>query len=98
MSYNTQHLRDLLGIEKGDAPGHPFRGNQWAHGEGGEAAPNSTHNKINLDGRTLGTLKMHYRKALAEGKEQFNFQGHQLLTSYAKYLIQYAESRLGGKR
>lgn len=36
-------------------------------------------------------LKALYAKAVEEGAESFEFQGKTLLTSYAKYLIQYLE-------
>ena len=39
----------------------------------------------------LLTLKRLYHKALSEGREQFEFKGLQLLTSYAKYVIEYFE-------
>lgn len=29
-------------LERGDVPGHPFRGNQWTDGEGGGAGPSRT--------------------------------------------------------
>lgn len=33
---NIQTLRDVMALmRKGDAPGHPFRGNQYTSGEGG---------------------------------------------------------------
>lgn len=41
-------------------------------------------------------LKRTYRKAVDENKTQFTFEGHELLVSYAKYLIEYLETRFGG--
>lgn len=41
----------------------------------------------------LATLKRMYAKAVKEGKTQFVFQAKDILTVYAKYLIEYLESR-----
>jgi hypothetical protein len=36
-----------------------------------------------------------FKKALAESTDEiFEFEGHQFVKGYAKYLVQYAESRL----
>ena len=37
----------------------------------------------------LEALKEAYQKALGEGVEQFEFEGHPLIVGYAKYLIEY---------
>ena len=39
----------------------------------------------------LSELKKARDKAVEEGKDQFNFKGHELLVSYAKYLIEHLE-------
>jgi hypothetical protein len=39
----------------------------------------------------LKELKLAYNWALAQGHQQFEFEGQQILVSYAKYLIQYLE-------
>lgn len=44
---------------------------------------------VSLD--DLPALKGHYHKAVIQNKEQFDFRGVTLLTSYAKYLIEYFE-------
>lgn len=49
---------------------------------------------INLNKKSLRELKQAYKKAVADKKEQFTFYGNELLTSYAKYLIEYAETKL----
>ena len=43
--------------------------------------------EISLD--DLTQLKREYTKALKGGKESFMFKGTELLTLYAKYLIEY---------
>ena len=40
----------------------------------------------------LQSLKKHYTKATVEGKTVFTFKGQRLLTTYAKYLIEYLET------
>lgn len=40
---------------------------------------------------SLTELKKLYAKAKKDGKESFMFQGKEILTSYAHYLIQYLE-------
>ena len=41
----------------------------------------------------LQQLKRVYANALDNGRESFVFDGHGLLTGYAKYLIEYLEQR-----
>jgi hypothetical protein len=38
-------------------------------------------------------FKMAYVKALNDNKDQFSFQGHDFLTSYAKYLLMYLKPK-----
>lgn len=47
-----------------------------------------------LNQDSLKRLKKEYEKAVKDKKEVFVFEGHELLTSYAKYLIEYAETKL----
>lgn len=49
---------------------------------------------INFDRPTLEALKQEYDKAVKEGKETFTFQGQELLVSYARYLIEYLQTKL----
>ena len=42
--------------------------------------------------KTFGDLRRCYGDAVKKKKEIFEFQKHALLTSYAKYLIEYLES------
>jgi hypothetical protein len=42
----------------------------------------------------LEQLKKAYRRAVAENEKIMFFDGHELVTGYAKYLIEYLEERL----
>ena len=44
---------------------------------------------ITFSQEKLQQLKDAYAVAVTEGRDQFTFEGHELLTSYAKYLIEY---------
>ena len=46
----------------------------------------------------LPSLKKSYNKAVKDSKEMFMFNGSQLLTAYAKYLIEYLTTRKEGKK
>jgi hypothetical protein len=46
---------------------------------------------INFTKESVLKLKDAYALAVTEGRDQFTFEGHELLTSYAKYLIQYLD-------
>jgi hypothetical protein len=52
-------------------------------------------NEIKFDKAKLQQLKTEYEKARNRGLESFTFEGSPLLTSYARYLIEYLEDRLG---
>lgn len=41
--------------------------------------------------RDLKRLKKLYNKAVREGRDQFTFRGQPVLTSFAKYYIDYLE-------
>ena len=41
--------------------------------------------------KDLKELKRKYAEAMKSGSESFEFRGHPLLVSYAKYLIEYLE-------
>ena len=47
-----------------------------------------------FDLEKYNSLKVSYEKAVSENKEQFTFERQILLTSYAKYLLQYLENKL----
>jgi hypothetical protein len=50
-------------------------------------------NQIEFTKEKLLQLKKEYKLAVKQGKESFMFDNtHELLTSYAKYLIEYLES------
>lgn len=40
-------------------------------------------------------LRKEYEAAVAAGKDRFTFDGHELLVTYAKYLLEYLDMRLG---
>ena len=46
----------------------------------------------------LKNLKRHYDKAVKDGKESFIFMGNEVLTTFAKYQIEYYESQLKPKK
>ena len=46
-------------------------------------------NTISVDLSTFTRLKKEYQNAVDNSKEIFVFDGNELLTSYAKYLIEY---------
>lgn len=50
-------------------------------------------NRIEFDKETYLSLKKEYGKAVEEGRETFSLDGHVLLTSYAKYMIEYLSPR-----
>jgi len=52
-------------------------------------------NKIEFDREKYNSLKLIYDKSVSENKEQFLWEGQILLTSYAKYLLEYLENVLG---
>jgi hypothetical protein len=51
-------------------------------------------NNVIFDKEKLENLKIFYKKAVDTKQEQFTFERNEYLTSYAKYLIEYLESRL----
>lgn len=52
---------------------------------------------LSIDLETYRKLKARYERAVAHQEESFTFQGHELLTAYAKYLLQYLETTGGFK-
>jgi hypothetical protein len=49
-------------------------------------------NIVEFTEESFKRFKKAYEDASSEGKEQFTFEGNDVLVSYAKYLIQYVES------
>ena len=47
------------------------------------------NNTITFTKETFESLKQSYNRASKNNEEVFNFQGNQILTQYAKYLIDY---------
>lgn len=50
-------------------------------------------NAIEFNREQYLSLKTKYAKAVDEGREQFTFEGRILLTSYAKYLLEFLAFR-----
>jgi hypothetical protein len=46
------------------------------------------------DQKSYDDLKKAYDKAVSEGKTQFTYEGEEVLTSYAKYLLEYLKTLL----
>lgn len=42
-------------------------------------------------------FKKAYQKALKEGKDQFVFEGQDVLTAYAKYVCEYMDTQVMGR-
>ena len=51
-------------------------------------------NSITFTPNKLLLLKLKYAKAVTDGAESFVFEEHELLVTYAKYLIEYLEGRM----
>lgn len=51
-------------------------------------------NAIQVTVESLAKLKRIHNKAVKNGKAEFQFDGHTLLVSYAKYLIEYMAIQL----
>ena len=49
---------------------------------------------ITFDYETFKNFKKEYTQAVKNNQEIFIFQGHELLTSYAKYIIEYLNFKL----
>lgn len=49
-------------------------------------------NVVEFTETSFERFKKAYEDASSEGKEQFTFEGNDVLVSYAKYVIQYVES------
>lgn len=50
---------------------------------------------ISFDKEKLKMLKKDYQSAVDNNVESFVFDGHELLVSYAKHMIEYLEGKLG---
>ena len=48
---------------------------------------------LSFDKVTYQRLKNEYQKSVDNNIEVFIFDGHELLTAYAKYMIEYLESK-----
>ena len=52
-----------------------------------------TTKKLQFNRRRVGELQAAYDQAVENNQEQFTFQGEELLTAYAKYMLQFLNSR-----
>lgn len=62
---------------------------------------NAQAESITWDARKLASFKRSYARAsrgLARPESTFTFQGHEFVLGYAKYLIQYLDSKLGARQ
>jgi len=57
-----------------------------------------TMKTINFTRAKLQALKQAYNTAKRLNNEEFEFEGHPLLVTYDKYLIEYLETQFGTKR
>jgi hypothetical protein len=48
---------------------------------------------LELDKKAFEELRLQYDAARVAGKESFVFQGHEILVTYAKYMIEMLEGR-----
>lgn len=53
-----------------------------------------TYRGVDFDRPKLRRLQAAYKNAVAVGATQFDFEGTELLVSYARYLIEYLEGAL----
>lgn len=53
-----------------------------------------TQKMVSFDKEQLKELKKQYKLAVTEDKKQFTMDGLDYLTAYAKYLIEYLETKL----
>lgn len=52
---------------------------------------------VSFDKPTLVALRDGIAKAKAEGKDKFEFQGHEVLVKYAEYMAEFVELGMGMK-
>lgn len=50
---------------------------------------------ISWDKLMAKRLKKRYQQAVENGEKDFTFEGNEFVTNFAKYLLEYLESRLG---
>lgn len=53
------------------------------------------NNEMRFDREKRDALRKAYEKAIAEGKESFIFEGHEMLVAFVKYVLEYLDSNLG---
>ena len=50
-------------------------------------------NMVSFDEQTYRKLKSEYQKSVKNNVDVFVFEGNELLTNYAKYLIEYLKTK-----
>ena len=60
-----------------------------------EKGRDSMTGSINFDADTVAKLQRAYAHAVETKQEQFLFEGHELVTLYAKYLLEYLKPKFG---
>lgn len=53
---------------------------------------------MKLTTKEIKKLKKLYNKAVEQETESFMFNGHEILTAYAKYLLEYLEEAIKKRR
>jgi hypothetical protein len=51
--------------------------------------------QVSFDRATRDRLRLAYDRAVAEGLEQFRFEGRDWVVAYAKYVLEYLDGQLG---
>ncbi len=59
------------------------------------ANDNEGGRSIHFDKAKRNRLRAAYEAAKGLGKDQFTFEGHEYLVSYARYLLEYLDTKLG---
>lgn len=54
--------------------------------------------QIEFTAEKFKAFKKAYDKAITDKKDQFEFEGHEVLVSYAKYVIQYLTPKFDKKK
>lgn len=61
------------------------------------SATKTNHDTISITPSDFEDLKLLYADAVKNNKNEFTFKGKAILTSYAKYLIEYLTSKFSKK-
>jgi len=64
----------------------------------GKQMSSETQGKLDMTQEKLVRFKRHYAAAVERGKDAFVFEEFTFLTSYAKYFIEYLDTKFGRKK